>query len=490
MHRPAQRASICLAPLASAVLLAGCVAVQPFDTPSIGPASAALNSRESIIASQPALDEASAPQRWWDLFNDSTLTDLEVGIESNLTLRAAALRIEESRAQLGLADARRRPNVGANAGYARDAISENSPIHQLGAPTAGYDTWSLGLQAAWEIDLWGHLQHLSASARANLQATYYDSKAARVSVTAELARTYLVLRGVQAQESIVNENLDIARNLVRLAQSRQRNGVVSKFDAVSARADVSALEARATQLHHERAALMNAVARLSGKAPRELDAQLATAPLPSMPSRLPIGIPSELAKQRPDILQAEAKLRAAVADIGAAKADFYPRISLTGTIGMQAFNLSDLGSWASRQYAFGPSLYLPIFEGGRLRRQLELTEVRHRLAAIAYQDTVLQAWHEVDDALGAYASELKRHEQLQSAMRDNQTALTIARRSYQQGAADFTTVLIARRTLLASQADLTDSATASALAVVSLYRALGGGWSPELNTGAAPKATS
>lgn len=490
MHRPAQRAPFYFAPLALALLLAGCVTVPKLGALSAESTSAAQHARASIIANQSALNEAPAPEHWWELFNDSTLTALQAGIESNLTLQAAVLRIEESRAQLGLADARLRPSVSANAGYSRDAISENSPIHRLGAPTAGYDTWSLGLQAAWEIDLWGHLTHLSESAQANLQAAYYTSEAARVSVTAELARTYLVLRGVQAQESIVIENLAIARDLVRIAESRQRNGVVGKFDSVSARADVSALEARATQLHHERTALMNAVARLTGKGPRELDSQLAAAELPTMPSWIPIGISSDLAKQRPDILQAEAKLRAAVADIGAAQADFYPRISLTGALGVQAFNLSDLGSWVSRQYAFGPTLYLPIFEGGRLRSQLKLTEVRHRIAGIAYQDTVLRAWHEVDDALGAYTSELKRHEQLQSAMQDNQTALTLAQRSYQQGAADFTTVLMARRTLLASQADLADSATASAIAVVSLYRALGGGWSPELNTVAEPLATS
>jgi NodT family efflux transporter outer membrane factor (OMF) lipoprotein len=205
-----------------------------------------------------------------------------------------------------------------------------------------------------------------------------------------------------------------------------------------------------------------------------------------MPHRLPIGIPSGLARQRPDILQAEARLRAAVADIGAAQADFYPRISLTGSIGLQAFDFSDLGSWDSRHFSIGPTLHLPIYQGGRLKSNLALTEARHRLAGIAYQQTVLRAWHEVDDALNAYATELKRHDQLQLAFTQNQTALNVAQRAYQQGTANFTSVLVARRSLLSSQAELADSATASALSVVSLYRSLGGGWSPELRPEAAP----
>jgi len=461
-----------LAPL----LLASCVSVPPVHLPQMD-TSATLRAREAIVVNQPALTEAQAPSRWWSLFNDSTLSELMSQLDSSLDIQTAALRIEESRAQLGLADAPRGPSLSALGGYSRSAISENSPTHQLGAPTSGQDTWSLGLQAGWELDLWGHLRHLSESAQANLDASYLGREAVQISVTADIARTYLLLRGVQAQASLVEQNLRIAEELVQMAESREKNGVATRFDAASARADAAALKAQMSQLHHQRDALMNAVALLLGKPPRELDERLYFAEIPSMPSRLPIGVPSELARQRPDILQAEARLRAAVADIGAAKADFYPRISLTGALGVQAFDLSDLGSWGSRHFSVGPTLYLPIFEGGRLRSQLALTEARHRLAGVAYQQTVLRAWHEVDNALGAYTSELERHEHLQLALEQNQIALSVAQRSYQEGSADFTTVLLARRNLLASQAELSDCATASALAVVSLYRALGGGWS-------------
>lgn len=483
MNRPARYMLLYQgAPALIALLLAGCVTPPSVSEPSIGPATAALKSREAVVARQPALNNKQAPKRWWELFNDDTLIRLESEVGSSLDLQTASLRIDESRALLGLVDASRRPGISASAGYSSSAISENSPTYQLGAPASSYDTWSLGTQASWELDLWGHLRHLSESAQASLQASYYGREATEVSVTAEVARTYFLLRGVQAQASLVEANQRIARDLVRMAESRARNGVANRFDAASARADAAGLDARLTELSHQSDTLMNALARLLGKPPRELDERLKAAGLPSMPGQLPIGVPSELARNRPDILQAEAKLHAAVADIGAAQADFYPRISLNGSLGVQAFNLSDLGSWGSRQFSVGPTLYLPVFEGGRLRRQLELSETRAALAGIAYQQTVLRAWHEVDDALGSYASELKRHEQLQSALDNNQTALSVAQRSYQEGSADFTTVLIARRTLLASQAELSDCATASALAVVSLYRALGGGWSADLET--------
>lgn len=467
--------------------LAGCMTAPDVRQPLLVTPEAALHARATAVASEAALTDEAMPSEWWQLFDDATLAALQVeAAESNLDLQAAAVRIEESRAQLGLANAARRPQVSADASYARSAISEHSPMALLGAPTDASNMWSLGLQAGWELDLWGYLRHLSDSAEAKLQASRFGMEAVRVSVAGDVARTYLLLRGVQAQEAIVTENRQIADSLVRMAESRERNGVATRFDAAAARADVAGIDARLAQLHHQRDALMNALALLLGKPPRELDGRLIAAGLPPMPQRLPVGIPSELARQRPDILQAEARLRAAVADIGAAQADFYPRISLTGNIGVQAFDFSDLGSWDSRSFSIGPTLHLPIFQGGRLKNNLAMTEARHRLAGISYQQTVLRAWHEVDDALNAYTTELKRHEQLQLALAQNQTALNVAQRSYQQGTANFTSVLIARRSLLSSQSELADCATASALSVVSLYRSLGGGWSSELRPEATP----
>lgn len=465
-----------------ALALAGCASAPDMQPPSLAQPDVALRSRAGALSDSAVLDETAAPSRWWTLFADATLTALEAeASESNLDLLEAAARLEESQAQLTLAGSNRRPQLAAEGGYSRSALSEHAPLVALGAPSTGHDTWSLGLQAAWELDLAGHLRHLEDASASRLEASHYSLQSVRVTVAAQVARSYLLLRGVQQQQAISEDNRNVAEGLLRMAESRERNGVATRFDAAAARAELAGIDAQRAELEHQRNGLMNALALLLGKSPRELDARLAAVKLPGMPKRLPIGIPSELARQRPDILQAEARLRAAVADIGAAQADFYPRISLTGGLGVQASDLADLGSWSSRQYSIGPALYLPIFQGGRLEGNLALSKARQRQAAIAYQRTVLRAWHEVDDALSGYTSELKRHDQLQLAQEQNQAALKVAQRGYKQGSTDFTEVLTAQRSLLASQAALNESATASALSVVALYRALGGGWSSALH---------
>ncbi|WP_335589157.1 MULTISPECIES: efflux transporter outer membrane subunit [Hydrogenophaga] len=467
---------------AIALALAGCTVVPQRPAPELATPQAALLARAATMDGATGLSHAPVPAAWWMLFNDGTLSELQAeAAASNLDLQAAVARIEESRAQLGLARAAQAPQLAAEAGYARSAQSEYAPLARLGAPTTASSAWQLGLQAGWELDLWGHLRQLGVAADARLQASGYGAQAVRISVAGDIARTYLLLRGAQAQLALAGQQRAIAADLVRLAESRRRHGVATRFEAAAARAEVAVTDARRAQLKQQRDALMNALALLLGQAPRELDARLFDgAGPPPMPRELPIGVASELASQRPDILRADAQLRAALADIGAAEADFYPRIRLTGSLGLQASALSDLGDWGARRYSLGPSLYLPLFDGGRLQSQLALTQARHRTAAITYQQTVLNAWHEVDDALGAHVAERERHTQLTLAVAQQQAALDVARRAWQEGTADFTAVLVAQRTLIAGQAMLSECATAAALSVVALYRALGAGWSDAL----------
>lgn len=200
----------------------------------------ALESRAEVLAGQLALVEEAIPSEWWALFRDDTLSRLqEQAVASNLDLLAAAARMDASRAQLGLADAARRPQLSGQAAYSRSANSENSPMAALGAPTEGTDSWSMGLQTGWEIDLWGHLRYLSESAESRLVAAGYGMDAVQVSVAGDVARTYLLLRGTQAQQTIVEENHQIAESLVRLAESRLHNGVATRYEAAAARADLA-----------------------------------------------------------------------------------------------------------------------------------------------------------------------------------------------------------------------------------------------------------
>jgi NodT family efflux transporter outer membrane factor (OMF) lipoprotein len=208
-----------------------------------------------------------------------------------------------------------------------------------------------------------------------------------------------------------------------------------------------------------------------------LRADLAVAhPVPPVPPRVPVGLPSELARRRPDIRQAEAQLHAATADIGVAQANFYPTLNLTGNFGLQSLQLQHAFDLASKQYTLGPGLTIPIFQGGQLRSTLQLRQAQQQEAAINFQKTVLQAWHDVDNALTAYKAEQTRRAELTQAVAENRRALALAQSRYSQGVADFLTVLDAERSLLATQQQLADSTTTVSANLVALYKALGGGW--------------
>lgn len=474
----------CLKPMIvlTPLLLTGCAVGPDFMKPESELDAAQLTPRPEH-GSDTALLPAAVPSQWWQLFNDPLLTQLQSRAQArNLDLQMAADRIDQSRAHLGITASQLLPSVGANASYAREALSEHGKFAALGAPTAPSNFWQLGFDASWEIDLWGRARRARESAAATLEATVYDREAARIALSAEVARTYLQLRGTQAQLDIAQQNRAIAERTLGLAESRERNGVATRFETASARAQLATIKALLPDLAQRRNAQMNALALLMGEPPRALDAQLRQAmPLPSLPTRVPVGIPSELAHRRPDILRAEAQLHAATAAIGVAKADFYPRLGLKGRIGVEAFDSGDLSSWDSRFFSVGPTVYLPIFQGGRLMQRLALNESRQKTAALAYRQTVLRAWHEVDDALDAWAAQQRQHDELRVSYEQNKQALHAAERGYQQGAADYLSVLTAQLNLLASQTNLNSSATNATLTVVNLYKSLGGGWDPELH---------
>lgn len=462
-----------------AVLMGGCAVGQDFVPADNRLAEVRLAPRADYTGAAPTSD-AAVPAEWWTLFNDAMLVELQARAQAaNLDLRMASERIEASRAQLGIAASQQLPSVEGSAAYAREAISEHGKFAALGAPSRPSDFWQIGFDASWEIDLWGRVRRAREQATASLEATLYDREAARVALAAEVARIYLELRGTQAQLDIAGQNLAVAQRIVGLAQSRERHGIATRFETSTARAQLGTIKATLPALTQRRNSLMNALAMMLGEEPRALDVRLSAAmPLPSLPARVPVGISSELAHRRPDILRAEAQLHAAVAAIGVAKADFYPRIGLRGRVGVEAFELGDLGSWDSRLFSVGPTVHLPIFQGGRLVQRLALSESRQRQAALAYRHTVLRAWHEVDNALDALAARQQQHAEQLVSYEQNMQALQAAERGYQEGAADYLGVLTAQRNALASQTDLNASATGATLALVQLYKSLGGGWDP------------
>lgn len=462
-------------------MLSGCAVGPNFIAPD-------NSTHDAIFAPRPhytavvATNSSEVPVQWWRLFNDEILTELQKRAQGgNIDLQIATERIEQSRAQLSIASSHSLPRVGADLSYANEALSEHGKFAALGAPTAASEFWQLGFDASWELDLWGKMRRMRENAGATLMATVLDRETARVVLSAELARAYLQLRGNQARLKIAQKNLKIAERVLALVDSRQKNGISTRFDTSVARARLAKSKAAIPELLRQRNIQLNAIALLLGENPRSLDWLAAeNIPLPELPSAIPLGIPSELARRRPDIQSAEARLHAATAAIGIATADFYPRIGLRGRLGLESFEFDNLDSWSSRFFSIGPTLYLPVFQGGRLTQHLALSESREKTAALAYRQTVLRALHEVDNALDALYALQSQHAHLRVAVEQSRQALHAAEAGFREGVNDSLNVLAAQQTLSDAENLLNSNATNVTLALVNLYKSLGGGWSVAL----------
>ncbi len=416
---------------------------------------------------------------WWAGFDDPLLGRLASQVlAANLDLQLAANRVQQSRAARGITAADRLPSVSASASGVRARNSEvglNDPSGNGGRDD--YGLFQAGIGLSWELDLWGRVRRQVEAADARVQMAEEDAHAVRIALLAETARDYLQLRATRQLLAITEDNLSIAHDIKRLTEARQRQGVASMLQVSSAAAQVASLQARIAPLRHRESQLRNALAFLLAQPPQALDAQLQDArrDWPALPA-VAVGLPSELAERRPDIRRAEAALHAATAGIGVAKASFLPRITLNGDAGFQARQLDDLDGWNAHRFNIGPSISVPIFQGGRLKANLALSRLQQQQAALQFRRTVLQAWHEVDDAIDGYAAEQQRTVQLHVAVDESETALGAARRQYQAGVVDMLDVLSTQRIALDNQAALTNSQATAAIARVELYRALGGGW--------------
>lgn len=450
--------------------------------------------------------EASIPvatpvdPNWWTLFHDAELTALERRVAAeNLDVKVATARLAESRAQLGQARASEFPTFNANGSFTREKSSNvgqfaaaPNPLGANGefgnaagglrsANLAPFSVYQAGFDASWELDLWGGVRRSVESATASVEAAAEARRAALLSSLAEVARDYIALRGVQTQLGIARDNVHTAQESLQLTQQRAAGGVTTDLDVANASAQLRSTMAEIPRLAQQEAADINALCLLLGQPPNALRGELADArPVPPVPPRVPVGLPSELARRRPDVMQAEAQLHATTATIGVAVAAFYPSVTLSGAIGLQSLTPAHFFNFNAREYSAGPGITIPIFEGGQLKSTLHLREAQQEEAAVNYQKVVLQAWHDVDNALTAYQTEQARRDQLVLAVAQNQRALGLAQSRYQQGVADFLTVLDTERSLLQTQQQLAQSTTDVSQNLVALYKALGGGWETDL----------
>jgi NodT family efflux transporter outer membrane factor (OMF) lipoprotein len=459
--------------------LTGCTVGPDFQSPEI---------REAPRRS--ALDGGSLPSRtvevavdmaWWKSFRDSQLSSLvERLVAQNLNLETAAERVIQSMAQRQVAVSQGLPHIDGQSSTTYNRQSPNGTLSLLtpapGAPLE-YGLFRDGLTSSWQLDLFGRVRRAVEAADASTLAAVENRHGVALAAVAELAQSYMQLRGTQNRLEIAKRNLRLAEENVELVNTRFGNGVATTLDLAQARGQQATIAATLPTLRIQEAELINAIGLLLGDAPRALETELhRTQIMPRVPRKVPVGLPGTLIRRRPDIREAEAQLHEATAQTGVAVANFYPDVTLNGAVGVESLHLSNLFIPASTAFAVGPSISIPIFEGGQLKGALELRESRQREAAIFFQKTVLRAWKDVDDALTAYHETQRRRADIARSVTENQAALQAARQRYSEGAIDFLNVITTQAQLLQSENDLADSDTQIATNLVNLYRAIGGGW--------------
>jgi len=415
-------------------------------------------------------------QDWWKVFNDPILDSLILRVaENNYDLQKAVAKIEESRALRAFARGEYWPDIDATGSYSRARFSENGLL-----PASNSDQTNLhsaGGSAAWEIDLFGRISRSLESADATYQASVEDYRDVLVSLYAEVARNYIDLRSVQTRLYYAQQNVALQRKTVNLTKDRLEAELVPELDVFQAQLNLANTESAIPTLRILETKALNRLATLVGEHPGVLNEELSkTSGIPTAPPELVIGIPAELLRQRPDIRKAERQLASQTAQIGVATAALYPSFSLNGTFVFEATELSDVSSWGSRKYGFGPSFSWNIFDGNRVQSNIQVQEAKTQQILATYKQTVLKGLEEVENSMVAYSQELDRRESLSRAVTSADKSVELVEIRYVNNLSDFQNVLDMQRSLSVQQDSLADSQGAVIQNLISLYKALGGGW--------------
>ncbi len=512
MRRAATAAVRWLAPLL--FLAAGCTVGPDFRRPDPPHVEGWRNAAATNGAANPAADP---DPRWWAGFGDPVLTELiDTAIRQNLDVQQAVLRVLEARQGVVTARSAGLPTLSGNAIYQRDqlgakgilqsegvyrelnTLADQASTVDGGAPGGGalgggtattsadqllnpltqpINLFQGSLSASWELDLFGRVRRSVEQARAQTEVQAEAANDALVSLESEVAQAYVQLRAAQALRASEEENIRTAQDSLALTQNRHVTGLSTSLDVDQARTQLLTLQRQLPEYERQERQAIDRLDVLIGRSPGTLDARLLEpAPLPALPEAVGIGVPSTLARRRPDIREAEAQLHAAVAGIGVAVADFYPDVSLTGSLGVRALDASYVTRWASHYYSAGPSVSLPFFQGGRLTAGLHLARAQAAEAALRYRGTVLNALREVEDGLVSFRVDRIERDRLRDVLRSAEDTLALATSLYAHGLSSYLQVLDAQRTVEDNRQQLVQQDTALADDVVTLYRALGGGW--------------
>jgi len=463
------------------ITLVGC-AVGPDYRPPETKVPEKWNGQEVVTKAQTSKTTTSPVTlvAWWTTFNDPTLNSLvEMAIRANLDLRQAEARIRQARAARGVAGAPLLPQADASALYQKSQGSSEAAGGGAIATVGGVrELFQVGLDASWEIDIFGGTRRNLEAATAALRTAVEDRRDVLITLVGEVGTNYLSLRGFQQQIAIARKNLEAQKQTAQIIHRRFAAGLVSRLDVANADAQVATTAAQIPVLESSARAAIYSLGVLLGRYPGALEQDLIkSSPIPPTPPEIPLGLPSDLIRRRPDIRRAEAKLHAATARIGVATAELFPKFSLTGSFGISADDLPRIGNVStSKFWSISPSVTWPIFAGGRIRWNIKLQDAIQEETLAAYEKAVLTALKDVETALVSYAKEQEHHRSLAAAVASNRQAVDLSMKLYLAGKTDFLNVLTAQRSLYVNEDALTQSTHTLATNLIALYKALGGGW--------------
>jgi NodT family efflux transporter outer membrane factor (OMF) lipoprotein len=470
--------------LGFALLVSGCLKVGPDFSPPEAPLA-----QTWLESDDPQLSTGTDPQQWWTVFNDPVLNNLiDEAYRQNLSLQIAGLRILEARAQLGIATGNLFPQQQQLVGTAATVGASRNAANTISGDLR-YQDLSAGFSAGWEIDFWGKFQRGVEAADAQFLAAIADYEDVMVTLTAEVARTYILIRTLEERISLAEESARIQKRSLEIAGNRFEGGLVTELDVQQARSLLANTLATIPRYRVEFRRAQNALNVLLGMPPEDLSARLQTGDrkkIPQPPAEVAVGVPADLLRRRPDVRRAELQAAAQSALVGVAKADLYPHFTLIGSIGLQASessltreggsHFSDLFSSDSLTYFAGPSLTWDLFNYGRIKNQVRVQDARLQQLVVNYRNTVLNAAREAEDAMIGFLEEQLQADLLADAVLASRRSVDISSLQYGEGLTDFQRVLDAQRGLTRDQDALALVKGSVAVNLVNMYQALGGGW--------------
>ena len=456
--------------------LSGCAVGPDYHPPQTSLASA-YQEKLSVTNSQ---TDASLDQ-WWQLFHDAELDSLiREATVSNYDILIAQARVREARAQAGIALSDLLPSVDANGQYTRQRLSKNTPngfVARAAGQSLVQNFYSADLDASWEIDVFGGNRRALEAAKADVGANVESSRDVLITVLGDVGLNYLDLRGSQKELAVTRNNLNLQEETLKLTQDQFKAGLATEVDTARAEAQAENTRAQIPLLEQNIESSIHRLAVLTGKQPEELEAELkSAAPIPSAVPAIPVELPSDLLRRRPDIREAEREVAAANARIGVATADLFPKFTLASTAGLQSLNADKFFDAESGLWSFGPSMSWAIFTSGQVRQNIKVQNARQEQALDSYQQTVLTSIEEVEDSIVACNKEWEHHDALARSEAANRRAAELAEERYRSGLEDFLDVLDTQQTLLTVQDDLAQSDRNMGQNIIRLYKALGGGW--------------